>query len=80
MAEMPDLPESNPGGEYTHEWLARFTDAELAAYREYLVAEIETAVDIEPPISTYRSASYKRYRYRRWVGMIDDEVAHRSTD
>jgi len=76
MADHIDLPEHRDW-EHTHEWLARFTDEQLVSYREYLVAEIETAVDIEPPISTYRSASYKRYRYRRWVGMIDDELDNR---
>lgn len=78
MAEVPDLPEGKPGGEYTHEWLARFTDTQLSEYRGYLLSEIGAAVDVEPPASVYRSASYRRYRYRQRVAMVDRELARRN--
>lgn len=72
MADMPDLPE-HLDGEHTHKWISRLTDEQLVEYRAYLVAERASFVDITPPTSIYRSASYRSYRYGRWIQMIDDE-------
>jgi len=76
MADYIDLPE-RLDCEHTDEWLARFTDEQLAAYRTHLVAERATFVDTTPPTSTYRSASYSSYRYGRWIQMVDTELANR---
>ena len=76
MADYIDLPE-RLDCEHTDEWLARFTDEQLAAYRTHLVAERATFVDTTPPTSTYRSASYRSYRYGRWIQMVDAELANR---
>ena len=72
MADMPDLPEHREC-EYTHEWISRFTDEQLVQYRAYLVAERASFVDVTPPTSIHRSASYRSYRYDRWIQMIDEE-------
>ena len=76
MAHMPDLPEHREC-EYTHEWISRFTDEQLVQYRAYLVAERASFVDVTPPTSIYRSASYRSYRYGRWIQMIDEERSAR---
>lgn len=79
MAEHLDLPERGEC-EYTDEWLARFTDEQLASYRAHLVTKRATFVDTTPPTSIYRSASYRSYRYGRWIQMIDAEFeCRRST-
>ena len=76
MPDDVDLPERRDC-EHTDEWLARFTDVQLAAYREHLVAERASFVDTTPVTSTYRSASYRSYRYARWIQMVDAERANR---
>ena len=76
MADHIDLPERGDF-EHTHEWLARFTDDQLAAYRAHLVAERASFVDVTPPTSIYRSASYRSYRYGKWIQLVDDELANR---
>ena len=76
MADYIDLPERGEW-EDTDEWLARFTDEQLVSYRAHLVAERASFVDVTPPTSIYRSASYRSYRYGRWIQMIDDELANR---
>ena len=77
MHDQPDLPERGEC-EYTDQWIARFTDEQLVAYRAYLVAKRASFVDVTPPTSMYRSASYRRYRYARWIQMVDRERASRS--
>ena len=72
MAERPDLP-GRGDCEYTDEWIARFTDEQLIAYRAYLVAERASFVENTPPTSMYRSAAYRSYRYGRWIQMVDKE-------
>lgn len=76
MPDDIDVPERRDS-EHTDEWLARFTDAQLGAYREHLVAERASFVDTTPVTSTYRSASYRSYRYGRWIQMVDAERANR---
>ena len=76
MADHIDLPERRDC-EHTDEWIARFTDEQLVAYRAHLVAERATFVDETPPTSTYRSASYRSYRYGRWIQMVDAERVSR---
>ena len=76
MPDDIDVPERRDS-EHTDEWLARFTDAQLAAYREHLVAERASFVDTTPATSTYRSASFRSYRYGRWIQMVDAERANR---
>ena len=77
MAEHIDLPERGEW-EDTDEWLARFTDEQLVSYRAYLVAERASFVDVTPPTNIYRSASYRSYRYGRWIQMIDRERHQRA--
>ena len=77
MAEHLDLPERREC-EHTDEWLARFTEEQLVSYRAHLVAERATFVDVTPPTSIYRSASYRSYRYGRWIQMVDREREQRS--
>ena len=79
MADHLDLPEQRDW-EYTHEWLARLTDEQLVSYRAHLVAERASFVDVTPPTSIYRSASYRSYRYGKWIQLVDDEVARRRAD
>ena len=76
MADHIDLPERGDF-EHTHEWLTRFTDDQLAAYRAHLVTERASFVDVTPPTSIYRSASYRSYRYGKWIQLVDDELANR---
>ena len=76
MADHIDLPEQRDW-EHTDEWLARFTNDQLVAYRTHLVAERASFVDVTPPTSIYRSASYRSYRYGRWIQMVDAERANR---
>ena len=76
MADMPDLPEHREY-KYTHEWISRFTEGQLLQYPAYLVAERASFVDVTPPTSIYRSASYRSYRYGRWIQMIDEERSTR---
>ena len=79
MADHIDLPEQRDW-EYTHEWLARLTDEQLVSYRAHLVAERASFVDVAPPTSIYRSASYRSCRYGKWIQLVDDEVARRRAD
>ena len=76
MADHIDLPERRDC-EHTDEWLARFTHEQLVSYRADLVAKRATCVDTTPPTSIYRSASYRSYRYGRWIQMIDQERRQR---
>ena len=76
MADYIDLPERGEW-EDTDEWLARFTDEQLVSYRAHLVAERASFVDITPPTSIYRSASYRSYRYGRWIQLVDEELSNR---
>ena len=77
MAEVPDLTKIKPDGEYVHDWLARCTETQLSAYRGYLVAESDAAVDVRQQVSLYQSASYRRYRYQRRIEMVDQELVQR---
>lgn len=77
MAEHIGLPEQRDW-EYTHEWLARLTDEQLVSYRAHLVAERASFVDVTPPTSIYPSASYRSYRYGRWIQMVDHELDQRA--
>jgi hypothetical protein len=77
MAERPDVPERGDC-EYTDEWIARFNDEQLIAYRAYLAAERASFVDTTPPTSMYRSAAYRSYRYGRWIQMVDREIKSRA--
>ena len=72
MTDRPDLPEHRDG-EHTDEWIARFTDEQLIAYRAYLAAERASFVGTKPPTNVYRSAAYRSYRYGRWIQMVDRE-------